>query len=166
MIQKSAVDQPRNNQPRTNQARVERPVWQFTQINMTPAQVLPHLLKLNLSSLKEAPKNPNTASPYYHSNAKCAYHSESPGHNTNNYWALKNKIQDLIDAKEVEFDAPEKPNVISAPMPSVVPQNFPSHSLQDLSRIIFNWLKIAQEVAQSNHLLSQSKSGFWFSQEV
>ena len=24
---------------------------------------------------------------------------------------------DLIDAKEVEFDAPEKPNVISAPMP-------------------------------------------------
>ena len=39
------------------------------------------------------------------------------GHDTNNCWALKNKIQDLIDAKEVEFDAPEKPNVISTPMP-------------------------------------------------
>ena len=84
---------------------------------MTPAQVLPHLLKLNLSSLKEAPKNPNTSSPYYHSNAKCAYHSDSAGHDTNNCWALKNKIQDLIDAKEVEFEAPVKPNVISAPMP-------------------------------------------------
>ena len=84
---------------------------------MTPAQVLPHLLKLNLASLKEAPKNLNTYSPYYHSNAKCAYHSDILGHDTNNCWALKNKIQDLIDAKEVEFDAPEKPNVISAPMP-------------------------------------------------
>ena len=30
---------------------------------MTPAQVLPHLLKLNLASLREAPKNPNS-SPY------------------------------------------------------------------------------------------------------
>ena len=30
---------------------------------------------------------------------------------------MKNKIQDLIEAKEIEFDTPEKPNVISAPMP-------------------------------------------------
>ena len=58
MIQKSKSDQPRANQPRTNQTRVERPVRQFTRINITPAQVLPHLLKLNLENLKEAPKNP------------------------------------------------------------------------------------------------------------
>ena len=45
------------------------------------------------------------------------YHSDSVGHNTNDCWALKHKIQDLIEAKEVEFDAPDKPNVISAPMP-------------------------------------------------
>ena len=74
-------------------------------------------MKLNLASLKEAPKNTNTASPHYHQNSRCAYHSESPGHDTENCWALKNKIQDLIDAKEVEFNAPEKPNVISSPMP-------------------------------------------------
>ena len=59
----------------------------------------------------------NTTSPHYHPNAKCAYHSDSVGHDTNDCWALKHKIQDLIDVKEVEFDAPEKPNVISAPMP-------------------------------------------------
>ena len=86
-------------------------------MNMTPAQVLPHLLKLNLATIKEAPKNVNTSSPHYHPNAKCAYHSDSVGHDTNDCWALKHKIQDLIEAKEVEFDAPEKPNVISAPMP-------------------------------------------------
>ena len=67
--------------------------------------------------LKEAPKNPNTTSPYYHPNTRCVYHSESPWHDTNNCWDLKNKIQDLIDAKEVEFEAPENSNVISAPMP-------------------------------------------------
>ena len=45
------------------------------------------------------------------------YHSESPGHDTNDCWALRNKVQNLIEAKEIEFDAPEKPNVITAPMP-------------------------------------------------
>ena len=90
MIQKSASDQPRNSQPRTNQQRVERPQRQYTRINMTPTQVLPHLLKLNLTTLREAPKNPNTTSPFYHANAKCAYHSDSVGHDTNNCWAIRN----------------------------------------------------------------------------
>ena len=31
--------------------------------------------------------------------------------------ALKNKIQDLIDNKTIEFDPPATPNVITAPMP-------------------------------------------------
>ena len=68
-------------------------------------------------TLKEAPKNPNTISPHYHPNARCAYHSESPCYDTNNCWALKNKVQDLLEAKEIEFDAPEIPNVITTPMP-------------------------------------------------
>ena len=93
MIPKPTYDQQRSNQP-----RVERPVRQFTRINMTPSQVLPHLFWSNLVTLKEAPKNPNTTSPHYHPNARCTYHSEILGHDTNNCWALK-KIQDLIEAK-------------------------------------------------------------------
>ena len=31
--------------------------------------------------------------------------------------ALRNKVQDLIDAKEIQFEAPERPNVVTAPMP-------------------------------------------------
>ena len=89
------------------QQRVERPQRKFTRINMTLAEVLPHLLRSNLVTLKEAPKNPNTTSPQYNPNAQCAYHSESPGHNTNDCWALRNKVQDLIEAKEIEFDALE-----------------------------------------------------------
>ena len=107
MISKPAYDPQINNQP-----RVERPVRKLTRINMTQSQVLPHLLRSNLVTLKEAPKNPNTTSPHYHPNSRCAYHSESPGHDTNNCWAIKKKIQDLIEAKEIEFDALKKPNLI------------------------------------------------------
>ena len=79
------IPKPAPTQQRRNQPRTERPVRQFTRINMTLSQVLPHLLRSNLVTLKEAPKNPNTTSPHYH-NARCAYHSESPGHDTNNCW--------------------------------------------------------------------------------
>ena len=80
---------------------------------MTLSQILPQLLKTNLVILK----NPNTTSLLYNLNARCAFHFDSPGHDTNDCWVLKNKVQDLIDAKEIEFEAPGKPNVITTPMP-------------------------------------------------
>ena len=46
MIPKPAPAQQRSNRPRT-----ERPVIQFTRINMTLSQVLPHLLRSNLVTL-------------------------------------------------------------------------------------------------------------------
>ena len=76
---------------------------------MTLSQILPQLLKTNLVIPREAPKNPNTTSPKYNPNARCAFHSDSPGHDTDDCWVLKNKVQDLIDAKEIEFGAPENP---------------------------------------------------------
>ena len=84
---------------------------------MTLDEVLPHLIRSNMATLREAPKNPNIASPRYNPNAWCAYHSESPSHDTNDCGDMRNKIQDLIEAKEIDFDAPEKPNVITPPMP-------------------------------------------------
>ena len=99
MVGAIMIPKPTSNQQSSNQPRVERPVRKFIRINMTLSQVLPHLLRPNLVTLKEAPKNPNTTSLHYHPNACCTYHSESPGHDTNNYWALKNKIQDLIEEK-------------------------------------------------------------------
>ena len=79
--------------------------------------MLPQLLNTNLVTLKEALKILNTTSPKYNPNARCAYHSDSPRHNTDDCWALKNKVQDLINAKEIEFNPPETPNVIITPMP-------------------------------------------------
>ena len=70
---------------------------------MSLAQVLQHMLKAELITLKAPPQNPNTAAPSYHPNERCAYHSDGPGHDTNNCWALKNGIQDLINEGVLEF---------------------------------------------------------------
>ena len=84
---------------------------------MTLSQILPQLLSTNLVTIKEAPKVVNTASPKYNPNSRCAYHFDSPGHTTDDCWALRNIVQDLIDAKEIQFEAPERPNVVTAPIP-------------------------------------------------
>ena len=76
------------------------------------------MLKEELITLKAPLRNPNTYAPSYHPNERYAYHFDSPGYDTNGCWALKNKIQDMIDAKEIEFNPPEAPNVITAPMPN------------------------------------------------
>ena len=75
----------------------------FTEISMSLAQALQCLLKAKLVILRDPPQNPNIASPRYNPNSRCAYHSNSRGHDTNQRWALKNKIQDLIDKRVLEF---------------------------------------------------------------
>ncbi|XP_058783353.1 uncharacterized protein LOC131658035 [Vicia villosa] len=108
---------PRQNQQQGYQHRQDAPRRKFTKINMPLSQALQYLLKASLITVRDPPKTTNTTSPGYNPNAKCAYHSYSPGHDANSCWALKNKIQDMIDAGEIEFDPPETPNVITAPMP-------------------------------------------------
>ncbi|XP_058774379.1 uncharacterized protein LOC131648660 [Vicia villosa] len=100
------------------QRRSDSPRRQFTKINMPLSQALQHLLKANLITIRDPPKNDTTTSPGYDPNAKCAYHSNSPAHHADNCWALRTKIQDMIDVGEIKFDPPETPNVITAPMPN------------------------------------------------
>ena len=70
---------------------------------MSLAQLLQHMLKMELITLMDPPRNPNTSAPSYHPDAMCAYHSNSPGHDANSCWALKNKIQDSIGEGVLEF---------------------------------------------------------------
>ena len=85
---------------------------------MLLSQVLQHLLKVKLITLRDPPQNPDTSSSNYNPSIRCAYHSDGPGHDTDSCWTLKKNIQDLVDAKEIEFDPPETPNVITSPMPN------------------------------------------------
>ena len=94
-----AQQQPRQHQPE-NQQRQSKPKRQFTKLNMLLSQVLQHMLKAELITLKAPPQNPNTAAPSYCPN-ESSYHSDNSRHDTNNFWALKNKVQDMIDAQEI-----------------------------------------------------------------
>ena len=69
-------------QQQSNHHKQVAPKRQFTRMNMTLSPALQHKLKAELITLKDPPQNPNTSSPSYN-NARCAYHSNSPGHATN-----------------------------------------------------------------------------------
>ncbi|XP_071913977.1 uncharacterized protein [Coffea arabica] len=55
----------------------------------------------------------------YDPHAICAYHSGSPGHTTGNCWALKHKIQDMIDSGDILLrkKGEQGPNVSKNPLP-------------------------------------------------
>ena len=57
------ISNPVSTQRQNNQLRRDAPRRKFTRLNMPLYQVLPHLLKSNLVTLKEPPQNPNTISP-------------------------------------------------------------------------------------------------------
>ena len=61
------------------------------------------MLEAKMVTLREPPQKPFNASPCYNHEERCAYPSNSPGHDTNHCWVLKNKIQDLIDEGVLEF---------------------------------------------------------------
>ncbi|PKI71931.1 hypothetical protein CRG98_007699 [Punica granatum] len=48
---------------------------------------------------------------------RCEYHQGAPGHTTDNYWKLQEKIQQEIDDKQLTFNAIRPPNVQANPLP-------------------------------------------------
>ena len=99
----SQVQQRPRQEQRADQSKPDKPKRQFTKLNVSPSQALQQLLRLNLVTLRDPPKNLNTTSLKYNPEERCAYHSDSPGHDTDDCWALKNKIQDLINQRVVDF---------------------------------------------------------------
>ncbi|XP_058733068.1 uncharacterized protein LOC131604655 [Vicia villosa] len=92
-----------------------RPHRKIDPIPMTYAQVLQHLLNIEKITLRDAPNAPDTQSPNYNANARCAFHSGAAGHDTERCIALKNKVQDLLDQKIIQFTP--TPNIVNNPMP-------------------------------------------------
>lgn len=62
--------------------------------------------------------NPNTTRRSYNPNTSCAYHSGQLGHNIENCFQLKAKIEELVDTKVVQFtDEVVGPNIARNPLP-------------------------------------------------
>ncbi|XP_058722923.1 uncharacterized protein LOC131594738 [Vicia villosa] len=93
-----------------------RPHRKIDPIPMTYAQVLQHLLKIEKITLRDAPNAPDTQSPNYNANARCAFHSGAAGHDTERCIALKNKVQDLLDQKVIQFT--QTPNIVNNLIPT------------------------------------------------
>ena len=81
-------------------------------IPMPYSVLLPRLIDLNLVTLRTLapPIDPNNLPRGYDVNARCAFHSNAPGHTTDNCKALQLKVQDLRDAQAINFAT--VPNVI------------------------------------------------------
>ncbi|XP_058774254.1 uncharacterized protein LOC131648520 [Vicia villosa] len=93
-----------------------RPHRKIDPIPMTYAQMLQHLLKIEKITLRDAPSAPDTQSPNYNANARCTFHSGAAGHDTERCIALKNKVQDMLDQKIIQFTP--TPNIVNNPMPA------------------------------------------------
>ncbi|XP_058775769.1 uncharacterized protein LOC131650045 [Vicia villosa] len=83
---------------------------------MTYTQLLQHLLNIEKITLRDAPNASDRQSPNYNANARCAFHSGAAGHDTERCIALKNKVQDLLDQKVIQFTP--APNIVNNPMPT------------------------------------------------
>ncbi|PKI64499.1 hypothetical protein CRG98_015062 [Punica granatum] len=57
---------------------------------------------------------------------QCEYHRGAPGHTLDNCWKLRERIQEMIDAKELVFNAVRSPNVQANPLPDHGPAQGPS----------------------------------------
>ncbi|XP_014524575.1 uncharacterized protein LOC106780783 [Vigna radiata var. radiata] len=91
------------------------PEKSFTPIPMTYTELLPHLLKKGLASVR--PMKP-LQSPYpksFDPNARCDFHGGGMGHSTKRCITLKFKVQSLIDAGWLKFQE-DKPSVEVNPL--------------------------------------------------
>ena len=140
--------------PQNSQPSFKR---RFTRIPVPLSQVLAKLRADNLINFEVPredyrPKN-------YNPELKCEYHLGQTGHSTDNCWRLRNKIQDLIDAKLVHFDFVETstPNVSTNPLPSHGPVinmivNEDPQPEVDLDELPITLEQIAWNLRQMGHL--------------
>lgn len=71
---------------------------------MCYGQLLPHLLRGAIVEPRSLDPPPRPYHPSYDKNARCEYHADSQGHTVENCIALKHKVQDLINDKQLNFE--------------------------------------------------------------
>ncbi|GKV48344.1 hypothetical protein SLEP1_g55166 [Rubroshorea leprosula] len=103
---------------RPQQERVRR---HFNKLPLSYTEVFQQLVAVGLvTPVPMVPLNPPFPT-WYNPQARCEYHSGGVGHDLENCLALKHRIQDLIDAKELQIASEPKvvgPNITKNPLPT------------------------------------------------
>ncbi|KAI5434524.1 hypothetical protein KIW84_021381 [Lathyrus oleraceus] len=106
--------QPRNcNQTSTS---YERKRVTFDPIPMTYAELYPSLIERKLITPRDPPAIPTNPKWWYKPELHCVYHSGAPGHDVENCYRLKNKVQDLVRCGILCFED-VGPNIKKNPLP-------------------------------------------------
>src|ERR1044072_5688729 len=82
---------------------------------MTYTSLLPYLIQDGRVVTRKLKPVPGPPKPWFNENAKCAFHANSPGHTTEDCFAFKCKVQELIDRKLLTFA--DVPNIANNPLP-------------------------------------------------
>src|ERR1051325_7821903 len=84
-------------------------------IPMTYTSLLPYLIQDGRVVPRELKPVPGPPKPWFNENARCAFHANSPGHTTEDCFAFKCKVQELIDRKLLTFA--DVRNIANNPLP-------------------------------------------------
>ncbi|XP_050913604.1 uncharacterized protein LOC127128392 [Lathyrus oleraceus] len=101
--QQQQAYQPRNNN-NTNTSNYERKRVTFDPILMTYAELYPSLIDRKLITPRDPPVVPANAQWWYNPELHCMYHFGAPGHDVENCFPLKTKVQDLVRSGILFFE--------------------------------------------------------------
>ncbi|KAI5412787.1 hypothetical protein KIW84_057421 [Lathyrus oleraceus] len=106
--------QPRNNNQTSTS--YDRKRVSFDPIPMTYAELYPSLIERKLITRRDPPAIPTNPQWWYKPELHCVYHSGAPGHDVENCYPLKTKMQDLVRTS-ILFFKDVGPNVKKNPLP-------------------------------------------------
>ncbi|PKI66506.1 hypothetical protein CRG98_013099 [Punica granatum] len=88
---------------------------------------------------------------------QCEYHRGAPGHTLDNYWKLRERIQDMIDAKELVFNAVRFAGIGAPPAPFVI--NIPVREPYSDDRVPWTYEKGVGNLEQQLNVMGVTRSG-------
>ncbi|KAI5430419.1 hypothetical protein KIW84_034846 [Lathyrus oleraceus] len=114
-VRRKEAYQPRNNN-NTSTSNYERKRVTFDPIPMTHAELYPSLIDRKLITPRDPAAVPANPQWWYKPELHCVYHSDAPGHDMENCFPLKTKVQDLVRSGILFFED-VSPNVKKNPLP-------------------------------------------------
>ncbi|PKI70881.1 hypothetical protein CRG98_008772 [Punica granatum] len=103
--------------PRAQQgsAAQSRPRKQYTTLLAPPYHIFRQLISSN-KIRTEAP-GPHFDPTVQNQNLRCEFHQGALGHTLDTCWRLRDKIQEMIDTRQISFNEVKPPNVCANPLP-------------------------------------------------